>query len=333
MLFLILFLTITLWQFDRIELIDSFRHISPGLILSLIGLQIISQLLLNTLWYQVAHFTKTNISFWRMFYVNCQGSIIDAVTPGVKFGGEVTRAVQISRLANCSVKQGATTVAIQKTFSLSSLFLLLLVSVGFFMHGTLFPQIPFLRILLFLLLILLFVIFTMILLMPQRIQSYFFKNAEMQQKTQGTIRRFCFTFLTHLIRIRKEKRTFVLLFVLSFLMWALYPIKLYLIALQFAATAPSLSLGTIGFAAYMVAMLPLFPGGLGGFEGTMSALLVGYGFIISDAAVITILFRFFSFWLVMLGSLGFVLLTKFRNLSFRIPFSNQMNQYKNRCKQ
>jgi len=74
---------------------------------------------------------------------------------------------------------------------------------------------------------------------------------------------------------------------------------------QFMPEVSLAYIAAITFAAYMVAMLPIFPGGLGGFEATMAGLLVAIGFAVSDAAVVTIVFRFITFWLVMLLSLAY----------------------------
>ncbi|MGI6549403.1 MAG: lysylphosphatidylglycerol synthase domain-containing protein [Syntrophomonadales bacterium] len=46
------------------------------------------------------------------------------------------------------------------------------------------------------------------------------------------------------------------------------------------------------------AMLPIFPGGLGGFEGTMSTLLLIMGLSLSEAAMVAVVFRFITFWFV-----------------------------------
>lgn len=49
-----------------------------------------------------------------MLYVNARGSIIDSITPGVKVGGELTRAVLLKNELNYSTQEAATLVSIQK---------------------------------------------------------------------------------------------------------------------------------------------------------------------------------------------------------------------------
>jgi uncharacterized protein (TIRG00374 family) len=81
---------------------------------------------------------------------------------------------------------------------------------------------------------------------------------------------------------------------------------MYLLAVLFLPSVNILFLGAVTFVSYLAAMIPVFPGGIGAFEGTMSALLLTMGFGQSDALVITIIFRFITFWFVLLGSLGFI---------------------------
>ena len=64
------------------------------------------------------------------------------------------------------------------------------------------------------------------------------------------------------------------------------------------------------FLAYTVSMLPIFPGGLGGFEGTMAGSLLLIGFTQNDALVVTILFRFATFWFVVLAALVYMAVYK-----------------------
>jgi len=101
---------------------------------------------------------------------------------------------------------------------------------------------------------------------------------------------------------------------LALFIWSMYLVKMYLLVVQFSPDTHVLSVGAVAFASYMVAMLPIFPGGLGGFEGTMSGLLLAMGFVRSDALVITVLFRFITFWFVMLLSLIFIGFYKLKNL-------------------
>jgi uncharacterized protein (TIRG00374 family) len=85
---------------------------------------------------------------------------------------------------------------------------------------------------------------------------------------------------------------------------------MHILAIQFFSEIGLAQTFAITFAAYIVAMLPIFPGGLGGFEGTMTGLLAAAGVLLADAAVITIFFRFTTFWFVMILSTVYIAVYK-----------------------
>jgi len=289
---LALMLIFALLRIDRESLLHSLNQIPLWVALLMFGLQIISQLLVNLQWHKIAKLSDISISFGDMLYVNCQGSVIDSITPGVKFGGEVTRAIQISRTTKCCAEQAAAVVVTQKLFSLCALFLILSFAVGWYL------VLPFL------------LIFLCIFIMPNHIKFYLQTKKDPRFVWMRKMKDFAIASLEQVNNIRKSKKSLAMLFLLSLFIWLLYPAKMYFLTAQFYPDVHIVHIVAITFAAYMIAMLPIFPGGLGGFEATMTGLLIAIGMIISDAAVITIFFRFTTFWLVMLCSLVFIALHK-----------------------
>jgi len=278
-------------------------------VLVVVALQVATQLLVNTLWFLIAHKINIPISFLQMLYVNCQGSIIDAITPGVKFGGEVTRGVQISRVANCTGEVSATLIALQKLFSLSAMLFVMLFAVGYYFTG---PT----RLLVVGMLLLLLSVFCGVLVAPGRVEEYFrTKNASRFlwiRKARG----FLISLMGQVAIIRENIKGSVFLFVLALLIWLLYPMKLYLLAMHIMPDVSVIQMIAVAFVPYLVAMIPILPGGVGGFEGAMSGLMIASGFIVSEAVAVTIVFRFITFWFVMLMGLGFISLyrTKVKSL-------------------
>ena len=59
--------------------------------------------------------------FFKMLYINARGMIMESITPGVKLGGEVTRAYLLKSEMNYSYQEAATLVTIQKMVSFSFL--------------------------------------------------------------------------------------------------------------------------------------------------------------------------------------------------------------------
>jgi len=299
-------LLFALSRLDAQSLLQSVKQIPLWLAALLLGLQIVSQLLVNLQWHQIAKFTDADVSFGNMFYINCQGSVMDSITPGVKVGGELTRAVQISRRGNCSGEQAASVVALQKLFSLGAFFFINLFTVGYIVGRVPLLQVRYVQFLVYGILLLFLFLFAGIFLAPRRIKARLEAREASRFSWARRVRGFLLTLLDQVASIRKNARAWVMLALLSFLIWLLYPVKLYLLAVQFFPDANAVYVGAATFASYMVAMIPVFPGGLGGFEGTMSGLLLAMGFAASDAVVATVLFRFVTFWFVMLFALGFI---------------------------
>jgi len=302
-------LIIALLQIDRESLINSAKQVPIWLILTLTTLQITTQLLINLQWYKVAKLSGIKISFCNMLLVNCKGAVVDSITPGVKLGGEVTRAMQINKTADISFTKSAAVVALQKLFSLSTLFIILLFAIGYLAMQAQFLQAIQLQILTFGLLIFLLAIFLGVFIAPNKIKLYIENQKAPKRKYMQKFRKFLIALTEQIENIRKNKPSMLKLSLLSLFIWLLYPVKLYLITTQFYPNVNIILIASIAFAAYMVAMLPIFPGGIGGFEGTMSALLITANFTLSDAATITVIFRFVTFWFVLLFSLGFIALT------------------------
>lgn len=303
-------LVLALWRLDFDRLLYSIAKLPLWLVFTLLGLQIVSQLLLNLQWWLAARCSNAALSFPTMLYINCQGAMVDAVTPGVKVGGEIARAVQISRLGHCSGEQAGAVVAMQKLFSLSAFFLIQLLTIGFLFRHTAALGSPLLQGGIYGVLLLALALFAGTVLAPHRLQTRLQRRAPSRFKWARRVRRFFLTLLGQVIVLRGNKKALTGLFALSVLIWLLYPAKLYLLMLHLPHTISVYQLTAVVFAAYMVAMVPLFPGGLVGFEGTMSGLLLTLGVALTDAAVVTVLFRFFTFWLVLLLGLGFAAVYK-----------------------
>ncbi|MCL2619521.1 MAG: flippase-like domain-containing protein [Defluviitaleaceae bacterium] len=300
MIIIAVLLLVALLQLDGVALWYSLRQIPLWLVLAMLVLQVAVQLLVNLQWFEITRLVGEKISFRDMFYINSQGALMDSITPGVKFGGEITRGVLISRFANCSGEKAAAMVVLQKMFSVGTLFFVLLFVASDFMGVFAYGAV-----------VLLFLAFITIFAIPDKIKKWMDGRTTPRRKWAVKIRNFSLDLLTQIKSIRKNKKACILLALLSLFIWVFYPVRMYLIVLQFYPEANLVQIAVITFTAYMVAMLPIFPGGLGGFEATMSGFLVATGFAVSNAAVITIFFRFVTFWFVMLLGLAFIGVYKF----------------------
>ena len=300
----LLFLFLQLLQFDPQDLIYSTRQIPLWALILLFALQIVTQLMINFQWHQVAKSFTSPIKFTEMLYLNAQAQIIH-IAPAGHIGGDVFRAVQIKRAGNISGEQSASIVAIQKLFSLGAFFTISLLSIGFFIGEVPWLQETYIRFLLYGLLFIILAVLSSIFIIPHKISGFFkskWKN-ESRFLWVNKLRLFIITSLEHVVYLRKSPKLLAKLTAIAMCIWALYPLKLYLLAFHLMPGINILHISAATFLSYTVAMIPIFPGGLGGFEVTMTSFLYFLGFTQSGALVITVLFRFATFWFITLLSL------------------------------
>ena len=307
----LLFLFLALLQFDLQSLIDAARQIPLWSVVLLFALQIITQLMINFQWHQIAKGFASPLRFGEMLYINAQAEMIH-IAPAGHIGCDVFRAVQINRAGKVSGEQAASVVAIQKLFSLSAFFTISLISVGFFIGQVPWLQEVHLQFLLYGLLLVILILPGCVFIMPHRMSAYLKKRWVREAKVSwiNRVRGFALASLDQLVFLRKNIDILKKLVLIALCIWMLYPLKLYLLAFQLLPGINILYISAATFLSYTVAMIPIFPGGLGGFEATMTGLLLFMGFAQGGALVITVLFRFATFWFVILLSLVYMALYK-----------------------
>ena len=303
----LIFLALTILRLDIQSLLDSIKQISPWTVFLLFGLQIVTQLLINLQWHQITKSFTSPIGFGEMLYVNAQAEIIH-IAPGGHIGCDVFRAVQIHRCGDISGEQSASVVAIQKLFSLSAFFTISLVSMGFFIGQVPWLQETHFQILLYGLLTLFLILLGCVFVIPYRMSAYLNKRWKKEARFSwvNKLQSFVINSLNHVAYLGKNTKILIRLILIAFAIWILYPLKLYLLAFQLMPDVSALHVTAAAFLSYTVAMIPIFPGGLGGFEATMTGLLLSMGFAQGGALVITVMFRFATFWFVILMNLVYL---------------------------
>jgi uncharacterized protein (TIRG00374 family) len=306
-----LLLVIALTRFDFHSLGTSLRQVPLPALLALLGLQVVTQLLLNYQWCRIGLAIGGKHGFWQMLYVNARGAVVDAITPGVKAGGEVARGVLLVRAVGYSPQQAAVLVTIQKIASLFSFFL---INLAAFTHISTRLQTvggPALQGAVYTVL-LGFLGLTGLLLtraewIEQRAASW-----KPTWRWSRALRGYLTTLVSSLKDLKEIKGELFRQFALASAIWLLYPVKMILLVRLFTPQFDPVIVAEITFIAYMVGMIPLLPGGLGGFEAVMASLLMAVGVEASSALAITLLFRFITFWSVMALSLVYIGIWKLR---------------------
>lgn len=277
-----------------------------GLLVTLILLQLVTQFSLNYQWFRLCHTLGLKATFGKLLLVNAYGVVVDASNPGEKVGGEIVRVLQLKNLLGFDTAQATSLVTIQKLLSLASLVILNAVAVL-----TLSADIPFkpaVRVVLLAILFLLAALLVYALFFTERL------NTKVQAlKSKGKLVSWLKRWIANLAKDTKaiagSPREWVWQFLLSLFIWALFPGKLFLIVSRYADVHP-FALCAITFVSYFAAMIPILPGGLGTFEATMSGMLAAYGLTLEEGIAISLIFRFITFWFVVLFSVLIILAAK-----------------------
>lgn len=127
-----------------------------------------------------------------------------------------------------------------------------------------------------------------------------------KHKWSRALQNFALTLLSNVKTLKNIKGELFKQLLLSLIIWGLYPVKLIELVGMFTHSFDWVFLTEITFLSYMIGMIPLLPGGLGSFEAAMTSMLMVTHFTYTDALTITLLFRFVTFWFVILMSLAYV---------------------------
>ena len=227
---------------------------------------------------------------------------VPELTPGAKIGGEVTRALLLKSEMDYSAQEAATLVTIQKMVSFSSFFLINLFAFTHISSKIESLQGIVIRFTVCFLLVALIGILVLFFVFTPWLESVII-DRKPKYKWTGVLHRYMITLLSNIKILKKIKGELYKQLFLSLIIWTLFPVKMIILVHLFTTNYDPIFLTEITFISYMVGMIPLLPGGLGSFEATMTSLLTVMNIKVNQALGITLLFRFITFWFVIIISL------------------------------
>ncbi len=309
LIILSILLLVMLWQFDFTEFFISIRKVSLLGFIALLFLQVISQLLVNYQWCRISKIMGGENNFFKMLYINTRGMIIECVTPGVKVGGEVTRGILLKKELNYSTQEAATLVTIERMLSFSSFFLINIFAFAHISNEFEIFQAVFIKVIIYFFLIALLGILILIFACSSSLENRI-RTSNPRYKWSDVIKQFMLSLLSNIKVLKSIKGEIYKQFLLSLIIWIIFPMKMILLVHLFTSNYDPIFLAEVTFISYLVGMIPLLPGGIGSFEATMASLLMVMEIKSGNALAITLLFRFITFWFVILISLLYIAIWK-----------------------
>lgn len=281
-------------QLNISEYLSSISELGPIIWINLVVLQAISFILLLIQWKRISGALGKEVTYRQMISVNMKGVFYETITPGLKLGGEVAKGYSLINEIGFSSAQASALVVIQKSISIFALVFLSILS--FMFLNTDLQLEKAVLILVYASLIAILILLVLILFLPEKLYSYFIGHKK-QGKLLDKIKGFLEKYIDAIGQIRKNKKEIFLQLILSIMVWTLFPFKLYYIVNSLGLEVSFIRAFAVTILSYIAGMVPLLPGGLGSFEGTMMALFLLWGINKEESLVIATIFRFVTFWL------------------------------------
>lgn len=256
--------------------------------------------LISFQWYLITKQMGKRIPFKEIFHINMYGSFVETITPAVKAGGEAIKVVMLKN-HGISYSKAIAIVSCQKLISMLPFLFLYIVSIIWFSvsystdHVYWGVIIKGFSLILFIILGFIFVIIfsdrlnPLINYLPVKFKNVFIK------------------FQTWLLQFKKEikkslynRKNLAINIILSFAIWLFFPVKAYLLAILLGLDITFVQSAVVIFLTYVIAMIPVSPGGLGTFEGSGLFLLSLMDISLHLGFIYILIFRFSSYWFVFL---------------------------------
>lgn len=293
---------IILWQADFSQAFQSLKGFSPKLLLTVCLLQLLTVGLINIQWHKIAAYMGEKTVFRDLLYMNMVGTFVESITPSAKSGGEATKVYLLKTRMGFSTGKAVALVGTQKIISLTAFLLLNVVSIGWFLTTVAREGRQVQIILLSLLFLAGFLgLLLLLIISPAKLQKLVDK-IPLKQQWRQRVQQSIMTLEDTAKEMIRQKRKLAYQLILALFIWLLFAFKAYLIAKGLNIHLSFLTIAVVTYLTYMVGMLPLLPGGVGTFEGSMVFFLLPMGIPSHEGIALALILRFVTFWLVFIIS-------------------------------
>ncbi|WP_408954694.1 lysylphosphatidylglycerol synthase transmembrane domain-containing protein [Natroniella sp. ANB-PHB2] len=285
------------------EIRSIWQGVNSTVIFSLFVLQIGTLSLTAYQWYYLLRKKAPNISFRQVFSTYLAGGFVESVTPSSKLGGEAAKVYLFHQQTGLSYQELTSFLVAHKYISLLPFLLLCLLFLIIASVNFVLPKIIYISFLVFAL------FFGLIIWLIYN-QNEKDRKQQIDQKDNSMVKeRFSykvykvfidgFAFISKAVCQVKNimtpsERNWLL--IISLLVWGFYPVKIYLVASVLGFSVQFILAVIVTYAAYLVSILPLSPGGLGTFEGSMAFILSINGLLFAEGLAVALLTRLVTYW-------------------------------------
>ncbi len=286
-----------LW-FAGEEIYFAISRLSFSVIFLMIGLQILTLLLIGLQWWYIFWLdSDKKVSYFNIIKINFAAKFVESVTPASKLGGESARIYMFRQITGIKTGNILAAAGMQKSTTFLGFFLLMLPLLSYWpfqlnwWENIFSTDIAADRSLILISLLIVSAVSAGLIYLYKNYSGQIYHKFKNIKKDMTA----------SLSRLSNVKNISILTFI-SFAYWLLYPVKVYILANYIFGGIDFTTAAAATFIAYFVSMIPLSPGGLGGFEATMALVLSQNGLTWQAGLSIAFLLRIFTFWLPLLLS-------------------------------
>ena len=311
----ILILIVMLWFVGIDEVIDALKLANMTIILLAILAQIFTYFLYTLRWQVLNKLADMDVSIRELLPMVLVGLAVNNITPSGRGGGEPVRAYLLSKEKTYPFEETFAVVVADRALDTFPFVVLAAITIAamamYFNFDTWLLIVMVLAVIA--IIVLLFVVIYMCINpgFGRRIEGwiiglvrrFYKKNSDdFEMKVHDAI----FGFQETMKLLISNKKVLSITVPLSFLIWVMEIIRVYMVFLAFGAHASLVVIGEVFIVASLVGMIPLLPGGLGAVDGIMILFYSAAGITASISAAATVIERLISFWMATI--LGLVIL-------------------------
>lgn len=289
------------------QVIAALKMANLYLIALAIGVQVCTYFLYTFRWKILNKIAGMDVSFKKLFPMLLVGLAVNNITPSGRGGGEPVRAYLLYRDKE-EYTFDETFAAVVADRALDTFPFVLLAAITISSMALFFDfELWLLAVMVLSVIVILAILFAIIYMcinpsFGNRVEGwilaivrrFYKKNSE---SVENSIHDAIVGFQHTMIVLMSNKKGLAYTLTISFVIWALEILRVYLVFSAFGANVSLIVIGEVFIVSCLVGMIPLLPGGLGTVDGLMILLYSAAGISASVSAAATVIERLISFWM------------------------------------
>lgn len=281
----VILISMFFYNFNIREIVYVVRSVPKYAILLTLFLHLLTLILGSLKWRIMLRNINYHNDMGLIFKIHISSIYFDNITPGAKIGGEGVRLYFMRNILGTDYASAMGLLSLDKVITLLPFIAMCVPAVIWQWH---ILNKNFVAKWALIVIIVLAIIVTAIIVAMLR----FGGKSEEASKTQLSKFKLFFSNAGYSFRFVFAKRGEMLpLILLSTILWLCYPLKMHVLALAIGIDISFKVLSSASILAYLVGMLPLAPGGLGFYDGTIGGILLSLGISSPKIGSLVLLYR------------------------------------------